>query len=73
MEYLSLLDCAFELDRAWVVHLLQTGDFVVTDTVDVDSLMLIEVGASHVAVERDQVGVLIIHVFYNVKLIGDQV
>ena len=73
MESLFLLDSALKLDRARIFNLLQTCDFVVTNAIDMNALVLIEVSASHVAIERHQVGVGVVHRLNHIKFIRDQV
>ncbi len=51
MQGLLLLYCALELDRARIIHPVHTSYLVVTDAVNVDSLVFVEVGASHVPIE----------------------
>lgn len=69
MKSLFLLDSALKLDWARVLHFLQTCDFVVTNTVDMNTLVLIEVGASHIAIKRYKVGVGVIHRLNYIKFI----
>jgi hypothetical protein len=73
MESLFLLDSALKLNRARILNLLETRDFVVTNTIDMNTLVLIEVSASHIAIERHQVGVGVIHRLDHIKFIRDQV
>lgn len=51
MQGLLLLYCALELDWARIIHPVHTSYLVVTDAVNVDSLVFVEVGASHVPIE----------------------
>ena len=69
MQGLLLLYCALELDRARIIHPVHTSYLVVTDAVNVDSLVFVKVGASHVPIERNQVRALVIHRLHHIKFI----
>ena len=54
-----------------VLYLLYFGDIIVAQPVDVDPVVPVEIGASHVAVEADRVCVGLVLSFDDVKSIGD--
>lgn len=71
---LLLLHCLLELDGARVLKLLHVFDVKVAQAINVDALVLVEVGASDVAVDGDRVvGLVLVLGLDHVKSIGDDV
>lgn len=73
MKRLLLTHSPFELDGTRIIHFLKTSDLVVSNTVDVDPLVLIEVSTSHIAVKRNQIRVLIVHSFNHIEPVRHKV
>ena len=73
MLKLLLFDCFLQLDWTRVVNLLDVSNIVVTKAINVDSIVFVEVGSSHIAVETHSVGVWRVLRFHDVEPVGKQV
>ena len=74
MLSLLLLDSLLHLNRAWVIHLLNIQDFVVSKAVDMHTLMLIQVSTSHIPEHGHSVVLLLFRgVFDSVKPVSHNV
>ena len=73
VDLLLFANRALQLNRAGVINLLKRVDGAVPDSVDMDSLVLVEVSAAHIAVKRDYVRVRAVLSFHDVEAVGHDV
>ena len=73
MLLLPLLHCLFKFDGTRILHFLNALNLIVSETVHVNSLMLVQVGASDIAEERHCVVFLVGRGFNNVETIGNHI
>ena len=69
----SLLCRLLHLDRARVLDLLNAGDVIVTQAIDMHAVVLVKVGATNIPVEADSVFVLFIGRLDNIESVSDHV
>lgn len=70
---LLLPNCPFQFNRAWILNFLDARDFIVTKTINVNSLMLIEVSTSYITIERDSVILRVFLSFNNIEAICNHI
>lgn len=62
-----------EFNRARVLNFLDAGNVIVTKAINMDTVVLIQVGAAHIAVEADRVLVLVLRRLDDIKPVSDHV
>jgi len=73
VQLLFLLHSAFELNGARIVNFGECVYLEVAEAIDVDSLVAIQVGATNVAVETNQVVSVLVLRLNNIELVAHHV
>lgn len=70
VQVLLLFDCSLKLDWAWIVDPLDRANCMITQTINMHSLVSIKVGSSDVAVEGDDVRIAALHIFNDIEAVS---